>query len=109
MSRVYGGIHFQFANFDGKKCGKMIAEHVTRNYLLANDKLPLLTLESSEGSSNKLRIHGHIPAQCVLEGSTNLLDWQPLSTNSSTSGGVVVTNGIGSTIKSWFYRVREWQ
>jgi hypothetical protein len=35
MSRIYGGIHFQFDNREGKLCGKKIAEYVCANFLLA--------------------------------------------------------------------------
>jgi hypothetical protein len=30
MSRIYGGIHWQFDNTDGLRCGKMVAEHVLK-------------------------------------------------------------------------------
>jgi hypothetical protein len=33
MSRIYGGIHWQFDNTDGLAGGKMVAEHVLKNYL----------------------------------------------------------------------------
>lgn len=33
-SRVYGGIHYEFANRDGKKAGKKVAEFVFNNLLL---------------------------------------------------------------------------
>jgi hypothetical protein len=33
MSRIYGGIHFQFDNEDGKIVGAQIGEYVTANYL----------------------------------------------------------------------------
>jgi hypothetical protein len=30
MSRIYGGIHYQFDNTDGLRCGKMVGEHVLK-------------------------------------------------------------------------------
>lgn len=30
MSRIYGGIHWQFDNTDGLRCGKMVGEHVLK-------------------------------------------------------------------------------
>ncbi len=30
MSRIYGGIHWQFDNTDGLRCGKLVAEHVLK-------------------------------------------------------------------------------
>lgn len=35
MSRIYGGIHFQFDNEDGKIAGAQIGDYVTANYLRA--------------------------------------------------------------------------
>jgi hypothetical protein len=32
MSRIYGGIHWDFDNVDGLKCGREIAEHVAKNF-----------------------------------------------------------------------------
>lgn len=40
MSRIYGGIHFQFGNAEGKRCGQMIGDYVSTNLLLALDGDP---------------------------------------------------------------------
>ncbi len=37
MSRIYGGIHFQCANVEGKKCGGMIADYICEHFLLPVD------------------------------------------------------------------------
>lgn len=37
MSRIYGGIHFQFSNVEGKRCGEKIATYVFDHLLLAAD------------------------------------------------------------------------
>lgn len=37
MSRIYGGIHFQFGNVEGKRCGEMIGEYVSTNLLAVAD------------------------------------------------------------------------
>ncbi len=34
MSRIYGGIHYDFDNEEGLTCGRLIAEYVCRNFLL---------------------------------------------------------------------------
>jgi membrane-associated phospholipid phosphatase len=41
MSRIYGGIHFQFDNREGKLCGQKIAEYVCANFLLPNRQEPV--------------------------------------------------------------------
>jgi hypothetical protein len=48
MSRIYGGIHWNFDNTDGLKCGREIAEFVARNHFRAPNApaaLPSVTLE----------------------------------------------------------------
>ncbi len=37
MSRIYGGIHFQFDNLAGLEVGRKIGEYVARNLLLARE------------------------------------------------------------------------
>ena len=32
MSRIYGGIHWDFDNVDGLKCGRAVGEHVAKNF-----------------------------------------------------------------------------
>ena len=32
MSRIYGGIHWDFDNTDGLKCGREVAEYVAKNF-----------------------------------------------------------------------------
>jgi hypothetical protein len=98
---------FEFSNVDGKKCGKQIGEYVSRNYLLPNANLPLVNLESFTQNQHALRIHGHISKNFVLEGSTTLATWVPLTTNTSVSGGVMITNSINENSPTWFYRIRE--
>ena len=34
MSRIYGGIHYEFANRDGLKAGRKISEYIFKNILL---------------------------------------------------------------------------
>jgi membrane-associated phospholipid phosphatase len=37
MSRIYGGIHWQFDNTEGLAMGKALARHVCRKYLMAQN------------------------------------------------------------------------
>jgi hypothetical protein len=45
MSRIYGGIHFQFSNIEGKACGEKIGEYVSSHLLLAVNKTPVTELK----------------------------------------------------------------
>src|SRR5207248_8763712 len=38
MSRIYGGIHWQFDNTEGLAIGKNLAQYVGRSYLVAVDR-----------------------------------------------------------------------
>ena len=40
----------------------------------------------------------------VIEASTNLTDWTPISTNSGLTGSVVFTNSEAANLSQRFYR-----
>ncbi len=105
LSRIYGGIHFSFDNEEGKRSGAKIAEFVLRNFLLSNEALPLVRLESDAAGSPGLRLHGRAGSPLVTESSPDLVSWTAIATNTALAGGVTVpldTAGGGR-----FFRVRE--
>jgi hypothetical protein len=107
LSRIYGGIHFQFSNRDGKQCGLEIAEHVVANYLLPNHRLPLLTAARLKSGTTAFRVHGVLGRDCVVEASADLRGWHPISTNAAVPGGVVVVDPDPDRGGARFYRVRQ--
>lgn len=109
MSRIYGGIHFRFDNEEGKRTGAMVANHVTRNYLLPNSSLPNVRFEGRTNGVSILRAHGHIGRTMILERSVNLVTWIPVATNIATVGGVMVGDTSADNPTRLFYRVRESQ
>jgi membrane-associated phospholipid phosphatase len=60
MSRIYGGIHFQFSNQDGLILGKQIGDYVTANLMLDTSLNPIqvkLTTDTAAfGTTNRDRI-----------------------------------------------------
>jgi hypothetical protein len=108
MSRIYGGIHYQFDNVEGKKCGDKIADFISRNFLLPNNALPSVIMETTTNGLPRLRIQGHFQTPFVLERATNLEApvWTPIYTNVASMGGATYeeTNRLGP---NKFYRVRE--
>ncbi len=104
MSRIYGGIHYAFDNVEGKRCGALVGEFVMRNFLLPNERLPLLAAEAGEGGS-RLRLHGHAGARVVLESSYGFGNWSAVATNGATMGGVEIPLEV--TGQARFFRVRE--
>jgi hypothetical protein len=105
MSRVYGGFHFMFDNIAGKESGRKIGDFISANYLLANDALPLVRLESAASGQSAVRVHGHIGRTCVLEASPDLKNWTAISTNLAIVGGVLVQDNDTSACR--FFRVLE--
>jgi membrane-associated phospholipid phosphatase len=117
-SRIYGGIHFEFDNREGKRIGATVARHVTANWLLPNESLPLLRIERTTTATQtaapeiKLRLHGRPGTRLVLESSPDLQSWVSLTTVPAALGGVAITtvsgtsNGNG-TASPRFFRVRE--
>lgn len=106
MSRIYGGIHFEFANREGKRSGARVAHHVVANYLLPEDRLPLVHLEQAGPGVARLRLHGHLGRTCVLEVSEDLRSWAPVSTNLVVAGGCPVQEAGAGPRR--FYRVVEY-
>lgn len=106
MSRIYGGIHYAFDNVEGKRCGALVGEFVMRNFLLPNERLPLLAAEVGEGGT-RLRLHGHAGTRVVLESSDDFGNWSAVATNAATMGGVELPLEV--TGHARFFRVREQQ
>jgi hypothetical protein len=106
-SRIYGGIHFQFDNRAGKESGQRIADYVTANYLLPNDRLPQVRLEGFAHNRPQIRLHGHVGTTGVLEVSSDLTNWHAISTNLVVSGGTFFEDADGPSAAMRFYRIRE--
>ncbi len=106
MSRIYGGIHFQFANREGKLSGARVARYVVANYLLPDAALPLVHIEQHSPAGTRLRLHGHLGRTCVLEASTDLRTWSPIATNVAVAGGCRVEDAAAGPHR--FYRVVEY-
>lgn len=105
-SRIYGGIHFEFDNSEGKASGARIGDYIAANFLLPNNSLPAVRIESA-GASVQLRVHGHAGATCVVEASTDFTHWQPVLTNSAVTGGIPFRHPLPPHARTRFYRVVE--
>jgi hypothetical protein len=107
MSRIYGGFHYLFDNIYGRSSGQQIGDYVSANFLLPNNSLPALRVEGFEESAPLVRIHGHVGRPCVLEASTDLRHWLPISTNQAVAGGVLFKDRRRAGQSFQFYRVQE--
>jgi hypothetical protein len=106
MSRVYGGIHFGFDNREGKRMGKRIAQDVVAHWLLPVANLPMVRPDGLVGGKARVRVHGRLGTRVVLEGSSDLKQWFPLTVVESVSGGRRVEVERDGEL-CVFFRVRE--
>jgi hypothetical protein len=107
MSRIYGGFHYMFDNIYGKSTGKTIGDYVSANFLLPNDRLPLVRIEGFKNGAALVRVHAHVGSSCVLEVSADLRGWQAISTNQTVAGGIMFLDQSASGQPYRFYRARE--
>ncbi len=106
MSRIYGGIHFQSANRDGKTCGTKVGQYITANYLLPNDSLPTLAFGSRPPATLLIHLHGQVGTALILESTPDCLIWTAISTNLAQSGGVHLQLET-SDPSPHFFRIRQ--
>jgi hypothetical protein len=106
MSRIYGGIHFMFGNIEGKKCGAKIGNFVCANYLLPLQQLPEAWVESADGATARVRVHGHLGKECMLEASDDLMNWTALGSGKARVGGFVIEDPVAQQ-GFRYYRVME--
>ena len=107
MSRIYGGFHYMFDNVSGKSTGKQVGDYVSANFLLPNEVLPLARMDGFKNGAPLVRVHGHIGQTCILESSTDLVQWQGISTNQAVVGGKLISDTRIIEQPFRFYRVRE--
>ncbi len=107
MSRVYGGFHFTFDNLAGKECGQKVGDFVSANFLLPNDSLPLVRIESTRDEFPTMRVHGHVGKTCVLQASADLRSWTAIVTQTAVPGGFVCVDNSPEKPSRRFYRVDE--
>ena len=106
LSRIYGGIHFPSANRDGKFSGARIGDFVSENFLLPNSALPMVRLEEASYGGCRLRVHGHIGSNCVVEATSDLVTWLAVATNRAVVGGFDLCE-LPSVASYRFFRVRQ--
>jgi hypothetical protein len=81
LSRIYGGIHFLAADLDGLSMGRAIGEHVDNYFFLPLGGTPAVRIAASTNDTVMLEVIGTPNALCVVQTSTNLVDWIGVHTN----------------------------
>lgn len=104
LSRIYGGIHFQFDNAAGRRCGQLVGDYVSANFLLPLSSLPLVRLEGFTNGMTRLRLHGVAGRDLELQSSFDFTQWDPVGTNMAVTGGMVLEQPIAGQC---FYRVLQ--
>jgi hypothetical protein len=106
MSRIYGGFHYLFDAQGGAICGERIGEFIAANLLIPIEQLPLARVEEILDGIPRIRVHGRVGRECVLEVSSDMTDWIPVSTMAAEPGGAVVSvPELGRTAQ--YFRARE--
>lgn len=105
LSRILGGIHYEFSNRDGKISGDRIARHVFNHYLLPVDTLPRMVPEMRVGDRIRFRVHAVPGSIHVLETSEDLTRWTESTSFKGEVGGTRVELNPDSP-SSQFFRVR---
>ena len=105
LSRIYGGIHFSFDNTEGKTSGRAVGDFVAANYLLELSDLPRLQIEERMPGITRLRAHGRLGHQLIIEKSSDLLTWNRLESGGAVSGGLLIVDEDAGF--AGFYRVYE--
>lgn len=106
-SRIYGGIHFEFANREGKRSGALVAREVLRHQLLPVDRLPLVRWERSEAAGAVLRVHVRAGRAFALEATTDFRTWQEVGGGLGAPGGTRVVDSLAGSARARFYRAVE--
>lgn len=81
MSRIYGGIHFLSGDLDGLSLGRAIGEYVTDHLLLPIGGPPRVRLLRLAGGDIDVAIEGTTGSPFILEGSSDLRNWLPVTTS----------------------------
>lgn len=81
MSRIYGGIHFLSADLDGLALGHAIGEYVEGSFIRPLSPPPAVVTAREANGGVQVVIDARVGAPCVIEASTNLVDWLAVATN----------------------------
>ena len=107
LSRIYGGFHFSFDDTQGKASGAKVADFVSANYLLAIDPRPTLQIEGFGEGKMLVRLLGQVGRTYELEVSSDLENWQSISTSEAIPDGVLVEVPNPTEAEARFYRAHE--
>ncbi|MCB1125992.1 MAG: phosphatase PAP2 family protein [Verrucomicrobiae bacterium] len=107
LSRIYGGIHFQFANREGKRSGALVAREVLRNQLLPLDRLPFVRWERMDGDGALVRVHVAAGHEFVLEATGDLKAWREIGRGMGQPGGTRWRDEDAGLPGARFYRAVE--
>lgn len=106
-SRIYGGIHFDFASREGRRCGEAVAHYVAQHYLLPLSELPQLVCERTEASRLRLLLHGRPGLRYALEAAGEPGTWTRFGEGDARCGGLVFTIDLASGPAVQLFRAVE--
>jgi len=105
MSRIYAGIHFLSADFDGLATGRALADYVAQNFLIpVGIPAHFGSFTVSAEGAVRLRLIGTAGQKYVLQSSTNLTSWHNLGTNTAVDCIADFIDSSGGKHAVQFYR-----
>lgn len=107
MSRIYGGIHFMFANLAGRQSGDAVAKYVIQNYLLKRDGLPDLLCEPGEPGKLHMRLHGWPGVSYEIDVASDLRTWTRVTQLEARPGGAEFLVETRADMPTRFFRAVE--
>ncbi len=106
LSRIYGGIHFLSADLDGLATGRAIGNYVSANFLQPLPPARFLSITRSPEGQIQCQLAATGNHAFLIQASTNLLQWENLSTNTANAGMITFTNLPAPHSAARFYRVQ---
>jgi membrane-associated phospholipid phosphatase len=107
LSRIYGGIHFEFANREGKRSGALVAQEVSRHQLLPLEELPLVRWERLDQEGAWVRVHVRVGRGFVLQAGPDFREWEEIGRGVGQPGGARMRDPGAGRAGARFYRVLE--
>ena len=107
MSRIYGGIHYMFANLAGKRCGDAVARYAVQNYLLRREDLPCLMCDQAEPGKLRFRLHGWPGVRYAIEAAPDFTHWTRVAETEARTGGTEFVIDAHAGLPLGFFRAVE--
>lgn len=70
------------------------------------DGVPVFTFQRASPTEYELALRGFSGQSYIIDASTNLVDWTPLTTNTAVMGSILIQDAAGTNYAHRFYRAK---